>query len=102
MGLVLTPINATGVDLVSAEYVTRVLAAANIPAESGSPQAAILPSLITASSREVVRYCGRPFVLQSFDEIVSPEGARQDRCENEDFHEVSSYDAAQLTERGSP
>jgi hypothetical protein len=44
-------------------------------------QAAILPTLITAASREIQRFCGRLFPLTTYSEILTPEGGRQDRGE---------------------
>lgn len=67
------------IDLTTAQHAANVLAAAGL-ALTG-PQAQLLPSLITAASREIVRYCGRKFALGTYSEIVTPEGARQDRGE---------------------
>lgn len=75
-----TPVaNPSPVDLITSTYASQVLAAGGVTL-SGQ-QSAILPTLITAASREIIRYCSRQFALTSYTEIVIPEGGRQDRGE---------------------
>jgi hypothetical protein len=80
MPAVPTPIaDPSPIDLITGTYSTAALAAAGITLTAA--QVAIQGTLITAASREFLRYCGRPFALQTFDEIVSPAGGREDRGE---------------------
>src|SRR6476646_8495657 len=80
MPVVPAPIVSSPIDLATGAYVTSVLAAGGVTL-SGE-QSAILTSLITAASREIIRFCGnRPFAQQAFCETVVPEGNRQDRGE---------------------
>lgn len=79
MPVVPIPINLSAADLITATYATQALAAGGVTLTSA--QSAILPTLITAASREITRFCGRPFGLLPYDEIVTPEGVRQDRGE---------------------
>src|SRR4051812_1791973 len=67
------------IDLVTGPFAASVLSAGGVTL--GTAQAAILGTLVTAASREIIRYCNRPFALQAFDEILAPEGGRQDRGE---------------------
>lgn len=73
------PANPSPVDLITSAYAEQVLAAGGITL-TGS-QSAILATLITAASREIIRYCSRQFALTTYSEIVTPEGTRQDRGE---------------------
>lgn len=68
-----------GVDLATFSYVVEALQAGGLTLTT--PQLAIVPALITASSREVARFCGRPIAAGTYTEIVSPEGTRLDRGE---------------------
>lgn len=79
MPVIPTPINVSAVDLISAAYATSALAAGGVTLSTA--QSAILPTLITAASREIIRHCGRQFGPVTYDEIVTPEGGRQDRGE---------------------
>lgn len=73
-------VDPSPIDLVTAEYATQVLAAGGVTLTPA--QATILSPLITAASREIIRYCGnRVFPLATFTEILTPEGTRQDRGE---------------------
>lgn len=74
-----SPTTAGPYDLVTLEFATDALEAANVSLSDA--QAAILPTLIAAASKEIMRYCARAFVLADYDEIVMPEGGRQDRGE---------------------
>lgn len=68
------------IDLITGSYSTSVLSAGGITLTAA--QAAVQASLITAASREIIRYCGnRAFALASYVEVVSPEGSRLDRGE---------------------
>lgn len=71
--------NPSPVDLITSLYATQVLAAGGITLTG--PQSAILPTLITAASREIIRYCSRQFALTTYTDILTPEGQRQDRGE---------------------
>ncbi|WP_406699235.1 hypothetical protein V5E97_10195 [Singulisphaera sp. Ch08] len=71
--------NSDPVDLITGAYATNVLLAGGVTLTTA--QAAILGNLITAASREVIRYCSRKFGAQTYSEIVTPEGSRQDRGE---------------------
>lgn len=71
--------NPSPVDLITAEYAAQVLAAGGVPLTA--TQAAIQPTLITAASREIIRYCSRQFALTTYTDILTPEGRRQDRGE---------------------
>jgi hypothetical protein len=74
------PITSTDLDLATGAFVTDVLAAGGVTLSAD--QTSILASLVTAASREIIRYCGnRPFAATSFTEIVTPEGSRYDRGE---------------------
>lgn len=73
------PANPSPVDLIASAYAEQVLAAGGVTLTGA--QAAILPTLITAASREIIRYCSRQFALTTYSEIVTPEGTRQDRGE---------------------
>jgi|GEM_PF-2590116 len=73
------PILANAFDLITSDFATKAMAAAGYPLSDA--QQAILPTLITAASKEIQRFCNRLFVLLPFDEIVTPEGGRQDRGE---------------------
>lgn len=66
-------------DLCTSAFVQQSLAAGGLTLSPA--QLRVVPSLITAASKEIVRFCGRLFVPKTFDEIVTPEGARQDRGE---------------------
>src|SRR5215212_2803300 len=80
MPVVPAPIVSSPIDLATGSYVTGVLAAGGTTLSD--EQSSILASLITAASREIIRFCGnRPFAQQAFTEIVTPEGTRQDRGE---------------------
>lgn len=80
MPAVPTPIAAPdAIDLIDATYATRVLLAGGVTLTPA--QAAIQGPLITAASREIIRYCSRKFGIQTYTEIVTPEGTRQDRGE---------------------
>lgn len=66
-------------DLVTSDVATQALAAGNFilnPAQSVH-----LPRVITSCSREMVRFMNRPIILTAYDEIIAPEGGRQDRGE---------------------
>lgn len=67
------------IDLATGSYVSQVLLAGGVTLNTA--QAAILGKLITAASREIIRYCNRKFGLATYTEIVPPEGTRQDRGE---------------------
>ncbi|WP_044149581.1 hypothetical protein, partial [Singulisphaera acidiphila] len=71
--------NPSAVDLITAEYAAQVLAAGGVTLTAA--QAAIQPTLITAASREIIRYCSRQFALTTYTDILTPEGRRQDRGE---------------------
>lgn len=71
--------NPSPLDLITSQYATQVLAAGGVTL-TGS-QSAILPTLITAASREIIRYCSRQFALTTYVDILTPEGTRQDRGE---------------------
>lgn len=73
------PANPSPVDLITSAYAEQVLAAGGVTLTGA--QQAILSTLITAASREMIRYCDRQFALTTYSEIVTPEGARQDRGE---------------------
>lgn len=96
------PIPANAFNLITAEYAANVLAAAGFAMTT--EQQTILPSLITAASKEIERYCNRPFVLLNYDEIATPEGGRQDRGEPASFmlsrHPVRSISRA-MTSRAT-
>jgi len=80
MPVVPTPIAAPDeIDLISGSYATLVLLAGGVTLNAA--QSAILAKLITAASREIIRYCNRKFALSTYTEIVTPEGTRQDRGE---------------------
>jgi hypothetical protein len=67
------------IDLITSAYAASVLSAGGVTLTTA--QATILSSLVTAASREIIRYCSRKFGLQSYTEILTPEGGRQDRGE---------------------
>lgn len=73
------PANPSPVDLITSAYAVQVLAAGGITLTTG--QEAILSTLITAASREIIRYCNRQFALTTYTDILTPEGTRQDRGE---------------------
>lgn len=80
MPVVPTPItNPDPIDLITSSYATNVLLAGGVALTAA--QVAILGNLITAASREMIRYCSRKFGVQTYVEIVTPEGTRQDRGE---------------------
>ncbi len=56
-------------DLVTLSYATAALAAGNV---STAGLGAVLPTVITAASKNIAAYTLRNFVSQSFDEVVSP------------------------------
>jgi hypothetical protein len=68
-----------GVDLATFPFVVEALQAGGVTLTP--PQRAIVPALITAASREVARFCGRPIAAGTYTEIVGPEGTRLDRGE---------------------
>jgi hypothetical protein len=78
-GVILTPTSTANPDLTTPTYVINVLAAGGVTLTSS--QRAILPSLVTAVTKEIERYCSRRFALSTYLEIVTPEGGRQDRGE---------------------
>jgi hypothetical protein len=72
--------SSSPVDLATGSFVAQVLAAGGVTLTAA--QSAILGSLITAASREMIRAMGnRLFPLATLTEIVTPEGGRQDRGE---------------------
>lgn len=79
MPVVPTPISTSAVDLITGTFATNALLAGGISLTSA--QSTILPSVITSASREIIRYCGRQFSAITYDEILTPEGGRQDRGE---------------------
>jgi hypothetical protein len=78
-GIGIAPNSNAAIDLCTAAYASDALSAGGITLSTA--QLTILPTLITAASREIIRYCGRQFALATYDEIVTPEGGRQDRGE---------------------
>jgi hypothetical protein len=82
-GVVPTPLGPTpgnpDVDLATISFVTAVLAAGNVTPTTA--QAGVMPALITAASREMLRFMGRRIVAHDCVEIVGPEGGRFDRGE---------------------
>ncbi len=56
-------------DLVTLAYATTALAAGNVPT---APLGGVLPTIITAASKNIAAYTLRQFVSQSFDEVATP------------------------------
>ncbi|WP_422929199.1 hypothetical protein [Singulisphaera sp. PoT] len=77
------PIAADAFNLITVEYTANILEAAGVVMTQA--QRDVLPALITAASKEIERFCNRPFVLLNYDEIATPEGGRQDRGEPASF-----------------
>jgi len=80
-GIALPPASGNAlIDLTTSSHAAHVLLAGGVSLTPA--QELILPSLITAGSREIIRYCGnRLFRLTTLTEMVVPEGGRQDRGE---------------------
>jgi hypothetical protein len=81
MPITLSPITPPSpIDLTTGAYVAAVLSAGGTTLTAA--QDAVLGSLLTAASREIIRFCGgRLFGSQRMDEFVVPEGYRYDRGE---------------------
>jgi hypothetical protein len=78
--LVVDDAPTNGIDLVAGSRAQAILSAGGVTLSA--TQASILPMLITAASREMIRFCGnRPLAAMNFTEILTPEGTRQDRGE---------------------
>lgn len=78
-GGTIPPPNPSPVDLITSAYAEQVLLAGGVTLTGA--QGAILQTLITAASREIIRYCSRQFALTTYVDILTPEGTRQDRGE---------------------
>lgn len=70
---------SSSADLITSTVAQQALAAGGVTLSAA--QLVQLPLVITACSRAIVRFCNRPFLPTSYDEIVTPEGGRQDRGE---------------------
>lgn len=68
------PSGANALDLCTTTYAAQVLAAGGVALNSA--QSAILASLVTAASREIIRESNLRFDLATYNEILTPEEAR--------------------------
>lgn len=67
----------------SYDLITLPRALNAFPGGLTTDQQATLPALITAASKAILRYCGRPFALASYDEVAVPRMGQWDRGESD-------------------
>lgn len=88
------PAPTSPIDVATGAFVQGLCAAGGMVLSAA--QLAVLPTLVTAASREISRFCGRLFPLASYFDILSPEGGRQD-CGEPAIDKLTMYPVDTVT-----